>query len=393
MVEIENLLGGLLEHLNQVPEPRQSAKIDYPLDEILFLTISAVVSGCNGWDEVVDFGEDKLDWLRGFRPFANGIPSHDTMNRVMSLINPAAFEQMFVLWVNQNLALAEGTHISIDGKKLRGSATKLEQQTARAEGGRSAVHLVEAWCNDLSLCLSIRQVDEKTNEIKGIPLILNDLELSGCVVSIDAIGCQKEIVKEIRSREADYVIGLKDNQPTLAAGVEEAFQTHADKCTGKQYVADTGVDHGRIEERICKVLCAELLPEWVPKEDWAGLKTIVQIQSKRVIMANGTVQTDTRYYISSLREQAEQIAAYVRGHWGIENRLHYALDVFWGEDESRKKMDAAAVNFGIVLRIAHNLVKTHPDKISIRRKQKKADRSDYYREQILRLTHSVRDVQ
>lgn len=384
-MEIENLLGGLLDHLKEVPEPRQNGKIEYPLDEILFLTISAVVSGCSQWDEIVDFGEDKLDWLRRHRPFTNGIPSHDTLNRVMSLIDPVAFEQMFVMWVNRNIKLREGTLINIDGKKLRSSASKLAQQTARADGGKSSVHLVEAWCSDLSLCLSVREVEEKTNEIKAIPLILNDLELEGCVVSIDAMGCQKEIVKGISAKTADYVIGLKDNQPTLLAGVEQAFEDYADECRDEQYAQDTSVDHGRIEERICRILNTERLPDWVPKEDWAGLNTIIQIQSERTIMANGTVCQETRYYISSLRLCADRIASYVRGHWGIENQLHYMLDVFWGEDGSRKRTACAAANFGTVLRIAHNLVKTHPENISIKRKRKKADRSDQYREQILRL--------
>jgi predicted transposase YbfD/YdcC len=385
MAEIVNLLGGLLDHLNEVPEPRQSGKIAYPLDEILFLTISAVVSTCSEWDEIVDFGEDKLEWLRLYRPYLNGIPSHDTLNRVMSLIDPIAFEQMFVTWVNRNIKLPEGTLISIDGKKLRSSASKLEQHTAHIDGGKSAVHLVEAWCSDLSLCLSIRQVAEKTNEIKAIPLILKDLDLEGCVVSIDAIGCQKEIVKTIVTCDANYVIGVKDNQPTLASGVEDAFKSYAEHCAGDQYAKESTVDHGRIEERICRVLSAELLPEWVPKHDWAGLNTIIQIQSQRVVMANGYVGQDTRYYISSLRLPADQIATYVRGHWGIENQLHYMLDVFWGEDSSRKRVDNAAANFGTVLRIAHNLVKTHPEKISVKRKRKKADRTDSYREQILRL--------
>jgi predicted transposase YbfD/YdcC len=385
MVEIEGLLGGLLDDLNEIPDPRQRGKIEYPLDEILFLTISAVVSTCSEWDEIVDFGEDKLDWLRRYRPYVNGIPSHDTLNRVMSLIDPVAFERMFVKWVNRNVALPEGTLISIDGKKLRSSATKLEQQTAHADGGKSAVHLVEAWCSDLSLCLSIRQVGAKTNEIKAIPLILNDFELEGCVVSIDAMGCQREIVKEITSKNADYVIGLKGNQATLLAGVEAAFKTDAALCHDEQYAKDISVDHGRIEERICRILSAERLPEWVPRSDWAGLNTIIEVQSERVITANGTVTQDIRYYISSLRLSANLIAAYVRGHWGIENQLHYTLDVFWGEDDSRKRIACAAANFGTVLRIAHNLIKTYPENISIKRKRKKADRSDTYREKILRL--------
>lgn len=374
-----------MDHLDEVPEPRQSGKIEYPLDEILFLTISAVVSTCSEWDEIVDFGEDKLDWLRRYRPYLNGIPSHDTLNRVMSMIDPIAFEQMFVTWVNRNIQLPEGTLISIDGKKLRSSATKLEQQTAHADGGKSAVHLVEAWCSDLSLCLSIRQVAEKTNEIKAIPLILNDLALDGCVVSIDAMGCQREIVKEIISKSADYVIGLKGNQAILSAGVKATFEAYAPECQDEQYAKETSVDHGRIEERICRVLNAERLPQWVPRADWAGLNTIIQVQSERTIIANGTITNDTRYYISSLQLPADRIAAYVRGHWGIENQLHYMLDVFWGEDDSRKRIECAAANFGTVLRIAHNLIKTHPENISIKRKRKKADRSDKYREQILRL--------
>jgi predicted transposase YbfD/YdcC len=371
MFEIENSLGGLLIHLNEVPEPRQRSKIDYPLDEILLLTISAVVSGCSEWQEIVDFGEDKLAWLRKYRPFSNGIPSHDTLNRVVSLISPEGFERMFINWVNDCISLPEGTLISIDGKKLRGSATKLAQQTSRAEGGKSAVHLVGAWCSSLSLCLSTRKVDEKTNEIKAIPLILNDVGLEGCVVSIDAMGCQKDIVSKIMSSKANYVIGLKNNQPSFLAGVEEAFKAYSDQCRDEQYARNVSVDHGRIEERNCRVLSADLLPDYVPKADWAGLNTVIQIETERVVMANGTVEREIRYLISSLKLPAEQIAAYVRGHWGIENQLHYMLDVFWGEDSSRKQAANAATNFGTILRIAHNLVKSYPENISVKRKLKK----------------------
>lgn len=388
MIEIENSLGSLLDHLKDVPEPRQRSKIEYPLDEILLLTISAVVSGCSEWQEIVDFGEDKLSWLRKYRPFSNSIPSHDTLNRVVSLIDPEAFEKMFVNWVKQNLKLPEGTLVSIDGKKLRGSASKQAQQTARADGGKSAVHLVEAWCSSLSLCLSTRKVDDKSNEITAIPLILNDIELNGCVVSIDAMGCQKDIVKKIISCKANYVIGLKDNQPNFLTGVKQAFETYSSQCQGRQYAQDVGVDHGRIEERNCRILSADLLPDYVPKEDWAGLNTIVQIETARIIIANGTVGREIRYYISSLDLPANQIAAYVRGHWGIENQLHYMLDVFWGEDYSRKQTANAATNFGSILRIAHNLVKSYPETISVKRKLKKADRSDEYREKILRFAPS-----
>jgi len=171
----------------------------------------------------------------------------------------------------------------------------------------------------------------------------------------------------------------------LSEGVKQTFEAYETECSDELYDKNTSVDHGRIEERVCLVLKADRLPKWVPREDWAGLNTIIQIQSERTIMANGTVTQDTRYYISSLLLSADRIAAYVRGYWGTENQLHYTLDMFWGEDGSRKRIGCAADNFGTVLRIAHNLIKTHLENISIKRKRKKADRSDLYREQILRL--------
>jgi predicted transposase YbfD/YdcC len=385
ILEINNSLGALLENLSEVPDPRKAYKTSYPLPEILFLTISAVVSDCTTWQEVADFGNDKLVWLRKYLPYADGIPSHDTLNRVFSLIDKEAFEVMFAQWVQTGLKLAPGTLINIDGKKLRSSATKQEQQTSRSDGGKGAIHLVEAWCSDLSLCLSVREVDQKTNEIVAIPLILNDLDIEGCVVSIDAIGCQKNIAEQIRSKNADYLLGLKLNQESLLVATQAAFESFDQGYTDHTLHKSTGVDHGRIEERICRVLNATLLPEWIKISDWKDLNSIIEIQSERTIMATGTVMREKRYYISSLQIPASQIGAYVRGHWNIENQLHWSLDVSFGEDYSTKQVQNAAANFGTVLRIALNLVKTSSDNASINRKLKKCSRDDDYREKTLRI--------
>ena len=388
MSDIGNSLGDLLVHLQSIPEPREHHKIWYALDEVLFLAISSVISGCTEWQEMVDFGEDKIEWLRKYRPFLNGIPSHDTMNRTISLIDKDAFEQMFTDWVKQHLKLPPGTLINLDGKKVRSSATKHEQQTPRSQGGKSAINLVEAWCSELSLCLSIRCVEEKSNEITAFPVILNDLSIEGCVISIDAMGCQKEIARHICGKKADYVLGLKLNQPTLFDGVAEAFENlgkEEDLSNGMYYSSESTVDHGRIEERVCRVLSADKLPKYVEKEAWASLNSIVQVQSQRTVIATGTVSEETRYYISSLQAPANEIASYIRNHWGIENKLHWSLDVYFSEDYSRKRKGNAAANFGTILRMAHNLLKSEPAKISIKRKLKKCARSDDYREKILQL--------
>jgi predicted transposase YbfD/YdcC len=385
---IENSLGDLLKHIQTISEPRENHKIEYPLDEILFLAISAVISGCTEWQEIADFGEDKLGWLRKYRPFLNGIPSHDTLNRTISLVNQDVFEEMFTNWVRQSLKLPKGSLISLDGKKVRSSATKHEQQTPKSKGGKCAINLVEAWCSELSLCLSIRCVEEKSNEITAFPVLLDNLNIEGCVISIDAMGCQKEITKSICGKKADYVLGLKLNHPTLFDGVFEAFENAKkdEDLTDKMYYSfESTVDHGRIEERICRVLSADKLPFFVEKEEWTSLNSIIQIQSQRIVIATGMVSNDTRYYITSLKMPANKIAEYVRNHWGIENKLHWSLDVYFQEDYSRKRRGNAAANFGTILRMAHNFLKSEPEKISIKRKLKKCARSDEYREKTMQL--------
>jgi predicted transposase YbfD/YdcC len=383
MEEEEKVFLGLSEHLSMVTDPRVLHKTTFRLEEILFLAVSAVVSDCTEWQEIVDFGHDKLVWLRKYFPFEQGIPSHDTMNRVFSLIDKVEFESMFHQWASQYFTPSAGLLISFDGKSLRRSATKLEQQTPRLAGGKGAEHLLGAWCNEQSVCFDVRSVDEKENEIVAIKSMLDYLSIEGCVVRADAIACQKDIAEKVLKAKANYVFGLKTNQKNLFKAVETLFSGDT---AMDEYDTKDEVGHGRVERRVCRAASVELLGDKVLIGQWPGLKSIIEVKSERAIMANGACSSETRYYISSLEPQAQSSAKYVREHWGIENRLHYALDVYFGEDASRKRKGNAAANFGTLLRIALNLVQAAKGKDSIKRTRKKASRTDTIREAILGLS-------
>jgi predicted transposase YbfD/YdcC len=235
MESTQNRLSSLLEAFRSVEDPRIDRSQLYPLIEILLLLItSAMLSGYEEWDEIVDFGEEKLAWLRKYLAYENGIPSHDTVNRVISMIDYRMFEKCFINWATMDIELPQGTVISIDGKKLRGSATKKEQQTPHAQGGKSAVHSVHAWCHELQLCLTQYKTDTKSNEITAIPVILDFLEIPDCIITVDAMGCQKTIAEKIVDKGGDYIMGLKDNQEALSLAAFTAFseqeeQANADK--------------------------------------------------------------------------------------------------------------------------------------------------------------------
>lgn len=378
----QSQVGSLIRSLRCVEDPRIERSKIYPLIEILFLTTSAVLSGFEEWDEIVDFGEEKIAWLRKYLPYEQGIPSHDTVNRVISLIDHRVFEECFINWATMDIELSQGTVISIDGKKLRGSASKKEQQTAHAQGGKSALHIVHAWCHELQLCLAQYQTDAKSNEITAIPVVLDFLEISGCIITLDSMGCQKKIAEKIIQKEADYIMGLKDNQEALSLAVFTAFSENDEQANTNKELQEEQ-KHGRKESRLCRVLPADLLPEWAQSSDWKGLKSVIEIQSHRTIMASGAVENETRYYISSLDIDAQAFNRLVRAHWNIENQLHWTLDVVFGEDQSRKRIRNAAQNFSTIRKIALNLLKTQSEKISVNRKRNKCALSDQYREKIL----------
>jgi predicted transposase YbfD/YdcC len=370
----------LITSFGSLKDPRIERSKIYPLMEIVFLSICAVLSGFEDWDEIVDFGEEKIDWLRKYLPYEHGIPSHDTINRVISLIDGRAFEQCFIDWVQMSISLPGNVSIHLDGKSLRRSATIKEQQTSHAAGGKGAVHILHAWCSELQVCLGQYKTEAKSNEITAIPALLDLLEVSGCLVSIDAMGCQKKIAEKIVSKDANYLFGLKDNQEALSLAAFSAFHektgpTHTD--------TQSGQNHGRKEIRQCRVLPVSDLPDWANAEEWKGLKTIIEIRSERHIVATGITEKETRYYISSLEGQAENFNQLVRSHWNIENQLHWSLDVQFGEDDSRKRIRNAAQNFSTIRKIALNLIKANPEKISLNRKRNKCAMSDSYREKML----------
>ncbi len=390
MTENRLSLQNLITVFEGVPDFRINRHKKYTLGEILFLTLSAVVSGFTEWEEIADFGNEKLAWLREFYTYENGTPSHDTINRVISHLDNRAFEERFIRWATQDIKLPDGTVINVDGKKLRGSATKKEQQTPHSEGGKSAVHLVQAWCNELQLCLGQYKTEDKSNEITAIPALLEWLDLSGCIITIDAMGCQKAIAQQVISQGADYVLGLKGNQSKLHEAVKGLFEAagtineqELGQQAGLEHIQEqSGRGHGRMEKRICRVLPAYLLDEDLRME-WAGLQSVVEITAYRYVMATGQFSLERRYYISSLKTGATEFNRVVRGHWAIENNLHWSLDVQFKEDQSRKRVHNAAANFGIILRFALGLLKNYPEKISIKRKQNKSVMSDKYREDVL----------
>lgn len=390
MAENRVSLQSLVTVFEGVPDFRIDRHKKYTLGEILFLTLSAVISGFTEWEEIADFGEEKLGWLRGFYLYENGTPSHDTINRVVSLLDYRAFEEHFIRWATQDIKLPDGTVINVDGKKLRGSATKKEQQTPHSEGGKGAVHLVQAWCNELQLCLGQYKTEDKSNEITAIPALLEWLDVRGCIITIDAMGCQKAIAQQIIKQEADYVLGLKNNHSKLLEDVKGLFE-QAGIITEQELKLEmepehlqeqTSRGHGRLEKRVCRILPAYLLGEEFQLE-WAGLQSIVEITAHRYVMASGQFSLERRYYISSLNSGATEFNQIVRSHWAIENNLHWSLDVQFKEDQSRKRAHNAAANFAIILRFALSLLKKYPEKISIHRKQNKSAMSDKYREQIM----------
>jgi predicted transposase YbfD/YdcC len=376
----KNGLDRLITSFSDIQDPRGGYSIEYPLNEILFLTICSVLSGFSEWDEVVDFGKEKIGWLQGYLPYKNGIPSHDTLNRVMGMINYRSFEESFMNWATMDLKLPKGVLINIDGKKLRSSASKMEQQTPHNAGGKSAVHLVEAWCGALQMCLAQYKTADKSNEITAIPVILDWLEIGGCIITIDAMGCQRTIATKIVEKKADYILALKANQEGLHLAVIEAFKSIE---SGMEYNEQAEIGHGRKEKRICRVMSVSMIPK-IFEEEWTGLKSIVEISSEREILSTKKIESETRYYISSLLENSESFNQKIREHWQIENQLHWTMDVVFKEDASRKRSKNSSQNFALIRRMVLNMLKNNPEKISVNRKMNKCAMSDSYREKMLK---------
>lgn len=366
----------LREHFAAVPDPRIDRTKRHQLLDILTIAICAVLCGADSWVDVELFGQAKLTWLRTFLALPNGIPSHDTFGRVFAALDPQAFERCFLAWVRAVVTHTAGEVVALDGKTLRRSHDR--------GAGKGALHLVSAWATSNRLVLGQVAVDAKSNEITALPALLQVLALEGCIVTIDAIGCQTAIARPIVDQGGDYVLALKENQPTLHDAVATYFaeaRATAFRDVPYGYLRTVDGGHGRVEVRqYWTVADPELLTYLDPKGAWAGLTGVGLVERERRTAAETT--REVHYYLSSLHGldgEAAPFAQAVRSHWGIENRLHWVLDIAFREDDSRVRVGHAAENFAVLRHIALNLLRQdHSVKAGIKARRLKAGWDEAY---------------
>jgi predicted transposase YbfD/YdcC len=349
-----------LDYFKDMPDPRQCGKVIYPLDEVLLLCLLAVLAGAETFVDIARFGEKKRDLLQRFRRFENGTPSHDHLGDIFATLDAAAFQRCFVAWV----AAVTGTPaevIAIDGKTLRRAK----------KGAKAAVHMVSAFAARQRLVLGQVKVADKANEIVAIPQLLALLVIEGAIVTIDAMGCQRDIAAQILAQKADYVLALKGNQGTLREDVElfvaeQKANGFKDTEISRHQTIDG--DHGRIETRTTTVIHDVA---WLQERHaWPGLNRVVMVESTREI--GDKIERETRFYITSLVWLAQQIGPVIRSHWAIENSLHWVMDMVFRDDECRVRTDHAPANFTTLKHMAHNLIRKAPGKDSLRLKRKVA---------------------
>lgn len=367
----------LFESLTKVDDPRREHQRFHSLKDILVISICAVICGVEHWTEIEEFGEAKQEWFAEFLELENGIPSHDTFRRVFMLLDNSQLKEVFIDWISSAVSLSKGALVNIDGKQMRGSR--------EASKGRQALNVVSAWASEVSVVLGQVVCQEKSNEITAIPALLKILDLEGCIVTIDAMGCQKEIVKEIVGRGADYVISLKGNHGTLHQEIRD-YLDWAERTGFKdikyEYNETLEKDHGRIETRRCFVT-EEI--DWLEnKADWKSLKSVVLVEAIREVIG-GAKTVERRYFISSLEANAKVALRAVRGHWAIENQLHWCLDIGFREDECRVREAKSAENLATLRHIGLNLLKQEKScQLGIKSKRKKAGWNEDYLLKVLK---------
>ena len=364
MMEVEKM--DFLDIFGQLNDPRIDRRKLHPMPEILLLTLCAVICGAESWDDIEMFGKSKLVFLRQYLPYEHGIPSDDTVRRFFRAIDTTQFQRLFVEWVRTWLSPeVAGNVVAIDGKTLRGSY----------DSGQSPIHLVSAFASEAGIVLGQVKTSEKSNEITAIPELLEWLDVRGAIVTIDAMGCQKAIAEKIIDKGGDYLLALKGNQSSLHEDVRLHFEQPAPTSLIRMTRAET-VDkgHGRIEIRQCR-LSTDI--DWLRARhpEWKNMSGIVAIDSERLI--GDTAAQEIRYFISSSQAPAPQILAAVRLHWGIENQLHWVLDMSFGEDQSRIRKDNAPTNVAIIRHAALNMIRQAKKKrMTIKRMRKAAGWDD-----------------
>jgi predicted transposase YbfD/YdcC len=355
-----------LSHFNDLPDPRQQGKVTYPLDEILLLCLLAVLAGAEAFTEIALFGVKKLGFLRRFRPFKNGTPAHDHLGDILAVLDAEQFQRCFIAWVASVTGVPVGV-IAVDGKTVRRSGHK--------RGGKAPIHVVSAFAAGQRLVLGQAKVAEKSNEITAIPKLLGLLAIEGAIVTIDAMGCQRDIAQTILDKKADDVLALKANQGSLREDVElfvAEQQAVGFRDTEISQHATIDADHDRIETRTTTVI--EDVKWLQDRHDWPGLKAVVVVETSREI--SGKIEQETRFYITSMVMLAALLGPVVRGHWAIENSLHWVMDMVFRDDECRVRTDHAPANFTTIKHMAHNLPKKAPGKSSLRSRRKSAGWDD-----------------
>jgi predicted transposase YbfD/YdcC len=369
------MIEGLAACFGGLDDPRATSRCNHQLADILAIAVCAVIACAESWEDIELYGRSKQAWLKTFLALPNGIPSHDTFRRVFLLIDPDAFEACFARWAQSLARTTEREVVAVDGK------------TVRRSGGRHdhrPLHLVSAWASDQGLVLGQREVDGKSNEITAVPELLDTLHLDGCIVTLDAMGCQKDIAAKIRDKDADYLLVLKANHERAFKAVREHFErTCFGRGSGGRPVFDAFDEgHGRLVRR--RVFANPAARELEPLRDWPDLRTVLAVETIRSVNGTGKTEAEIRYFLTSCDDDPAVLARAIRRHWSIENALHWVLDVTFREDDSRVRDRTAARNLALLRKIALNLIaRDRGRRTSLRGKRKKAAWNNDYMLQII----------